>query len=348
MKETVKKSISKRMDITNPRRFITCLIIVFLGISIPIFWFGWGGSKLLRSGDVLIEDGTTAKELWQTLQTEGYTRRTTPWRYFEWRLNAATRIQAGTFHLNMGESVKTAITRFISGNNVAAELTITFPEGFSLQQIAERTEAQGIGVASDFMREARPKEFSADFSYLSGLQDDRTLEGYLFPDTYHVLPDDKPQEVIRRMLENFNNKFSDDLRTEAKVNGRSIDQAVIMASIIEREVTSDNDMALISGILWKRFDEGLGLDADATVRYAINKSRGILTVDDLAVDSAYNTRKYRGLPPGPISNPGLRALMAAVRPEASAYYYYLSAPSGETIFSKTNEEHNQNKIRFLR
>ena len=121
-----------------------------------------------------------------------------------------------------------------------------------------------------------------------------------------------------------------------------------MASIVEREVIGDDDMALVSGVLWSRNDDGAGLDADATVRYALNKPKGPLTQVDLDSSSPYNTRRFRGLPPGPISNPGLRALTAAVRPEQSDFYYYLSAPSGETIFSKTNDEHNANKVKYLR
>jgi UPF0755 protein len=121
-----------------------------------------------------------------------------------------------------------------------------------------------------------------------------------------------------------------------------------MASIIEREVISDDDMAMVSGVLWKRFDEGMGLDADATVRYALKKWDEPLTIQDLQIDSPYNTRRYRGLPPGPICNPGLRALIAAIRPQASEYYYYLSTPEGETVFARTNDEHNNNKAKYLR
>src|SRR5688500_19904286 len=102
-------------------------------------------------------------------------------------------------------------------------------------------------------------------------------------------------------------------------------------------------MSLIAGVGWKRVSEGIGLESDATVRFALNKWDDPLTVQDLQTNSPYNTRKFRGLPPGPISNPGLRALVAAVRPEASDNYYYLSTPEGETVFAKTNDEHNMNK-----
>lgn len=148
------------------------------------------------------------------------------------------------------------------------------------------------------------------------------------------------------MLANFNAKVTQELRDEAKAQNRTLDEIVIMASIIEKEVQSAEDMALVSGVLWKRIDDNEGLYADATLEYIVNKD-GELTVGDLLKDTPYNTRKYRGLPPGPISNPGLSAILAAIRPQKSDYYYYLTAKDGDTVFAKTNDEHNRNKAKYL-
>jgi UPF0755 protein len=150
------------------------------------------------------------------------------------------------------------------------------------------------------------------------------------------------------MLANFDVRVTEDLRAAAVQTGRTLDEVIIMASIVEREVIEDDDMAMVAHILWKRLDEGIGLYADATNRYILDKWDGQLTVADLNIDSPYNTRTNRRLPPGPISNPGLRAIMASVYPQESEYYYYLSAPSGETIFAVTNDDHNRNKAQYLR
>ena len=333
--------------ITNPGRFITFIVALAILIVGAFMLLNVSNAVLEKSGEISIAPGAAAGPIWQELAAEGYTGSTLPWRYASWRQSAAAQIQAGVYTLEHGEHVSKVVRRFVNGDINPSEVSITYPEGFTLDQIAERTAAEGIGPKQAFLSASLPLDYVSRYSYLGAIPVNRGLEGYLFPDTYRVLEDDTPANVISRMLANFDQKFSDELRSEAQAQGRTIDQIVTMASIIEREVISDEDMALVSGVLWKRFDDGAGLDADATVRYALKKWDEPLTVQDLASDSPYNTRKWRGLPPGPISNPGLRALAAAVRPEESEFYYYLSAPTGETIFSRDLDEHNLNKAKYL-
>jgi UPF0755 protein len=323
------------------------LILVLILIVAAGWWLLWGGSRVQRSGDFTIQEGASARIVWQALADEGFSRRTLPWRYYAWRTNAADKLQAGTYRLERGELISQVIQRFREGDAIPDEFTITYPEGFTLDQMATRTAARNIGTKEEFMAAARPQAFVERYPYLKAIPANRTLEGYLFPDTYRVAADETPGDLIQRMVGTFNARLTPELQAEILETNRTIDEIVIMASIIEREVISDKDMAMVSGVLWKRVDEGIGLAADASIRYALNKWDGALTVDDLRIDSPYNTRRYRGLPPGPISNPGLRALLAAIRPEASEYYYYLSTPEGETIFAKTNDEHNQNKAKYL-
>lgn len=341
--------------ITNPKRFGVFAVTVLLVIAIT-GWAFLNAAKIKKDGEFSLESGASAKSVWQKLVNEGFTRTILTWHFHAWRLGAAPQLKAGIYALEDGEKVKEVIGRFVAGDVDPNELTITYPEGFTLEQMAERTAARGIGSKQAFLSAALPLEYVDEYPYLGEIPSNRSLEGYLFPDTYRVFADDAPADVIRRMLANFDEKIKAATPDEAlptgqaglAKSGRSLDQIVIMASIIEREVLTDADLAIVSGILWKRNDDGVGLDADATVRYALNKWDGRLTVQDLATDSPYNTRKYRGLPPGPISNPGLRALVAAVRPEESDYYYYLSTPDGQTIFSRNLAEHNANKAKYLR
>ena len=121
-----------------------------------------------------------------------------------------------------------------------------------------------------------------------------------------------------------------------------------MASLIEKEVISDNDRALVSGILWKRIDNGIPLQVDATVTYIIGKKTTKISIEETKIDSPYNTYAYKGLPIGPIANPGLSAIHAALYPKSSSYLYYLSASDGTTIYSRTFEEHNKAKVKYLR
>lgn len=314
-----------------------------------IFRLIWGSPVIQISGDFEIESGAGASQVWKALDEQGFVTRTLSLKYAGWREDAESKIKAGTYYLEAGETITEVVRRFTTGDTQPGEITITYPEGFTVQQIAARTAARGIGTEEAFIAAASdPAAYAADFPFLGNLPPNRTLEGYLFPDTYKVFPDDTPTDVIQRMLATFDQRArAADLPEKARIAGRTIDEVVNMASIVEREVISDDDMAMVAGVLWKRNDEDTGLFADATTRYILNKWDGALTVQDLAVDSLYNTRKYKGLPPGPISNPGLRALLAAAEPQESEYYYYLSATNGETIFAETNDEHNRNKAQYL-
>lgn len=339
------------ITVVRPKRFVVFLVIVLALFALLIygsFKLVWGSATLRRGGELVVAEGSSASSIWRQLVEQEFTSRSTPWRYYAWRLDAANDIKTGAYQLRQGELVPGVIKRLVTGDTAPDELTITYPEGFTLRQMAARTAARGIGTPDDFIQAATPSLYANELTFLNEIPPRRDLEGYLFPDTYHVFADDTPSDVIQRMLATFNKKFSADLFREAKSQGRTFDQIIIMASIIEREVRSDEDSALVSGVLWKRFDDGVGLDADATIRYALDKWDQPLTRQDLEVDSPYNTRRYQGLPPGPISNPGLRAIVGAVRPAQSDYYYYLSAPNGETIFSRTLDEHNTNKAKYLR
>jgi len=333
--------------ITNIRRVIFLLLLSLVVLIIGLFLLFWGKPVINHPGELVIVEGSSAEAVWQQLVRQNYVDHTLPLQYYGWRLSANNHIKTGTYALSAGEHVRDLIMRLVAGDTNSSVLTVTFPEGFTLYQVGERITAQGIGTADDFKTAAVPENFIDQFAWLSQVPSARNLEGYLFPDTYQFYTDDTPADVIRRMLANFDAKINTALFSDAVKTDHPLDQVIIMASIIEREVISDEDMALVSGVLWKRLNDGIGLDVDATVRYALQKWDEPLTYQDLQTESPYNTRKWRGLPPGPISNPGLRAIQAATHPQKSEYYYYLSAPSGKTIFSRTLEEHNINKAKYL-
>lgn len=335
------------LQITNRKKFFS-LIAISLLVLLFIFKFIWGSSVIQKSGDLKVESGTSAKKVGQALEAGEYINGTLPWRFAVWRSGATSSLQAGTYRLEAGETISKVVDRMSKGEVVPDELTITYPEGFTLQQIAARTAARRIGTEGEFISTAVAGNFSDEFEFLQDLPKGHSLEGYLFPDTYRVFADDTSRDVIARMLANFNQKVTADIRAEAKNQNRSLYDVVKMASIIEREVNRKDDLAKVADVLWKRVDDQTGLYADATIRYILNKWDGALTVQDLAIDSPYNTRRYRDLPPTPIGNPGLSVILAALRPEKTDFYYYLSAPDGTTIFAKTNDEHNRNKAQYLK
>ena len=210
------------------------------------------------------------------------------------------------------------------------EISVTIPEGHSARQIGEIFEKLGIFSSEDFVQAAQKEE------------------GYLFPDTYRFYKDANPDDVTKKMRDNFNKKITPEIFAEIKKNKKTLSEAIIMASLLEEEVKSAEDRKIVAGILWKRLDLGIGLNVDAALTYVLGKTSSELTAGDLKFDSPYNTYRYRGLPPKPISNPGLDAILAALMPEPSPYFYYLTGKDGRTYYAKTLEEHALNKFKYLR
>jgi UPF0755 protein len=174
-----------------------------------------------------------------------------------------------------------------------------------------------------------------------------SLEGFLFPDTYQISYSAGEKDIIRMMLANFDKKLTKDLREEIVRQNKTIFEIVTMASLLEKEVRTAEDKKLVAGVLWKRLKNRIPLQVDAAVSYITGKKTVKITKEDTQIDSPYNTYKYLGLPLGPISNPGLESIKASIYPKESRYWYYLSTPEGQTIFSRTLEEHNIAKAKYL-
>ncbi|HLD25834.1 MAG TPA: endolytic transglycosylase MltG, partial [Candidatus Andersenbacteria bacterium] len=256
--------------IERPVRFIIFLLALtglVVGVILGSIRLIMGPSTIQKSGSVTIEEGAAAGAIWEQMVEQDFTPRTLPWRYHAWRQEAAGRIKAGTYEVTVNETVADVVRRLASGTTNSAELTVTYPEGFTIQQIAARTAARGLSNEDDFIHAATPSLYVEEFPFLRDIPPGRDLEGYLFPDTYRFLTDDTPRDIIRRMLATFERRVVvPGLAAPAVPTGRTLDQILIMASIIEREVISDEDMAQVAGVLWRRLDNGVGLGADATIR----------------------------------------------------------------------------------
>ncbi len=240
-------------------------------------------------------------------------------------------IQAGDFRLSKAMNVSTVAQELTHGS---IDVWLTTIEGWRVEEIALKL-AQELSIPErEFVREAK--------------------EGYMFPDTY-LIPHDATAGAIAQMFrDTFSKRFDAQLQQKVKSQGLTVDQAVTLASIVEREALFDRDRPIIAGILLKRLANDWPLDADATVQYALGyQSQGktwwkkSLTAMDLQIKSLYNTRLHKGLPPGPISNPGLASLAAVAQPLETEYWFYLSDKAGSMHYAKTLEEHNQNIQKYL-
>ncbi|MBI4272323.1 endolytic transglycosylase MltG [Candidatus Uhrbacteria bacterium] len=238
------------------------------------------------------------------------------------------------------------IYRALAAGPVRKEKIITIIEGWTLHDIAEYLSGQGFESPGVFIATAT-QDWSASHSFLQRAQGLSSLEGYLFPDTYRVYEDSSSRDIIGKMLLNFDKKFSSEMKHDIQNNGRTIHEVVTLASIIEREVPKDQDRVLVSDIFLRRLKKNMALQADSTVNYVTGKSSPQVSLSDTSIDSPYNTYKYRGLPPGPIGNPSLSSLRAAIYPQPNPYFYFLTGKDGRVHYSKTFEEHKKKKDMYL-
>lgn len=239
------------------------------------------------------------------------------------------------------------IHRILTSGPTRIEKTIKIIEGWTTEQIASYLEKESFGPAGSFLAKLYPTSYRSSYSFLSRIPDTSTLEGYLFPDTYRVFHDATQEDIIAKLLVNFDNKFTPAMRAEALRQGHTIHDVVTLASIIEREVAKDDERKMVADIFLRRIKKGIPLQADSTVNYITKKNTPQATITDTHIDSPYNTYRYRGLPPGPIGSPSLSSLEAALYPTKNEYWFFLTSPEGLVHYSKTFDEHKKKKAMYL-
>ena len=303
--------------------------------------------KTTEQIEITIPAGTGTKKIAALMHENKLIRSEWGFLMQEYLLGARGKLKAGIYLFSQSESGAKIIARLKAGDILPQDNKITIPEGLTLKEIAQRLEQAGIVSANDFNFDAKVEKYRSKFEFLADVPNG-SLEGYLFPDTYKFFKNTPPDEVITRMLERFDEQFKVAAKETPGLGIHKLHEIVTMASIIEREVKTPEDRRIVSGILWSRIEHGVAMAADATIRYALNNWDKPLTVKDLKTNSPYNSRTNAGLTPGPIGNPGLDTLKAAMDSKETDYFYYLSASDGKTIFSKTLEEHNTNVQKYLK
>ncbi len=249
------------------------------------------------------------------------------------------KLRYGSFVLSPSMTLREVVT--VLTTEGTGELALTVPEGWTIEDIDTQLTELGLIEAGAFETCTKTCTFSTDF-----LSENQSLEGYLFPDTYFIDSETfNVEDLINQMLQNFDKKWSDELQAKLDASGRTLSDVVIVASMVEKEVRTTEDLPLVAGIIWKRLNNDWALGIDATLLYKDEDHS--LTTEDLESDNAYNTRKNTGLPPTPICNPGLASLEATLNFEASDYWFYLTDKDGLVHYATTNEEHEENKATYL-
>ena len=230
-----------------------------------------------------------------------------------------------------------AIVRSMRHSIVRETVRVTIPEGYTTAQIVSALAQNKVCEADALYKAIAEEDFDYDW-LVPGERDERRLEGYLFPDTYEFYVDDNPRSVLAKFLDNFEVKYTAEMQRAVKESGHSLREIVIIASMIEREAKLNDERRVIASVIENRLNspDFEYLQIDATVAYIVGRAP---TDDDLDIDDPYNTYMYKGLPPGPISNPGINSLEAAMDPAETSYYYYVARKDGSHIFTRTASEH---------
>jgi len=288
---------------------IVLFLLIFVSIQPPV------------KTEVHIPHGSNAFRIADLLHQKGILKRK---RLFLLTVNffhLDKKLKFGDYRMYLNQPIYSLINLLKEGSNFLIKVTI--PEGFRAEQIAQRLSDAGIVDEEEFLEYVRKNK----------------LEGYLFPETYFFSRNMKVEDVAKAFLKQFNRAFTDELKRKTKEHNLTPHQAVILASIIEKEAKTKEEKFLISGIFHNRLKKRWRLESCATVRYALKKWEGPLSIEDTYVKSPFNTYRHWGLPPAPISNPGADSLIAAVNPKKTDLMFFVASSSGTHKFSRYFEDH---------
>ncbi len=325
-------SLEYSMNLKNTG--IAIVILLILGLIIYQLYVPLN-SKSTQVKVIEISKGMNAKGIAHLLKEERLIKNGLAFRIFAKVKGIEDRLQAGEYELSSSLNLSRIFFKIERGEVLAHPFTI--PEGYNIRQIAQILEEKGLAEKERFIALTEDAKFISRL----GIQA-KSLEGYLFPETYRVSKGMKEEEIIKLMISQFNKAVTEENRKRAKELGFTFRQIIILASIVEKETSAPEERTLISAVFHNRLKAKRPLQADPTVIYALGKAfDGDLKKEHLRIDTPYNTYRYRGLPPGPIGNPGREAIQAVLHPADVNYLYFVSRNDGTHVFSSSLEEHNR-------
>lgn len=312
------------------------LAIILLIIIILCFAF----NDVDKAVTVKIEKGLSTSEIAEVLKDNDIIKSKTMFLIFVNFSEYRGKLQYGTFNFSEGDGYFEIIRKLATSGAKKETVTVTIPEGYSVEKIIEKLSSSGLGTKKEIIQALND---NYDYEFLKHINSSKTnykLQGFLFPATYEFYTDDMPHKIIDTMLKEFEKQYS-----SLGVSYDNIYEIITKASLIEREAKIDEERTKIAGVIENRLSKNMKLQIDATVVYAI--SDGLYDVDrvlykDLDNNSRYNTYKYEGLPVGPIANPGIKSIKAALNPDKHNYLYYRTDENkndGSHIFTETFESH---------
>ncbi|PRX77892.1 UPF0755 protein [Bacillus sp. V-88] len=366
IKETLMKKLLERQEEAKVIRkvvglVILCLVIIIGGTAIGGYLYVNSALKPVdpdntKTVKVDIPIGSGVSSIGKILEDKGIVKNSTVFKYYV-KFNNEAGFQAGSYDLTPSMTLNEIVNSLKTGKVMRkAEFKITIPEGLQLDQIAEI-----IAEKSPYKKDEIEKKLN-DKKWLEQLKEEypelitdeifkkeikRPLEGYLYPATYPFY-EKKPSldTILKKMIAQTNEVLAQYQEAMA-ANEYTPHELLTLSSLIEEEATEKADRGKISSVFYNRMEEGMPLQTDPTVLYALGKHKDKTVYKDLEVESPYNTYQVKGLPPGPIANAGLSSIEAALQPEDTEYYYFLAASNGSVYYSETLDEHNEKKAKYI-
>ncbi len=335
----VKKSPKKKI----PRIFTLTLLSLFICLfALGMILLFWPQNDINNKIKVNIPKGSTLTQITDLLVEKEIVTNKNMFITVARLMGHNNRIPAGIFALKNAKNNYSIINQLVRSNPEMIRITIL--EGWTIPQIAQ-TISDSLHISSEIL-----SALCYDSQFINGLGiNANSLEGYLYPDTYLFLESENdPKEILRQIISEFNLNFTEKHITRAEKIGLSVNEVLTLASIIEGEAIFNSERAIISGVYHNRLKRGMLLQADPTIQYIIKDGPRRLRYSDLKVDSPYNTYIHKGLPPGPIGNPGMSSIWAALYPDDNKYLFFVARGDGYHTFTRTIEEHQQAKKEFQR
>lgn len=349
------------MDTYTESRSIGKIVLAIVGIGVVIValiaaWLAFivfvpvnpdGPTGEVSEGvEVSIPEGSGVTGTAQLLEEKGVIRSAFGFQVYVQLSGRRGDLQAGTYELAPSSPPNVVNVLAAGAPQTDNEVTVTLVEGWDSNEMQDALVAAGLNMG-DFGRTVDEVGIGDPNSILfDGKPERSSLEGYLFPDTYTVFDDATSQELIEKMIANLESKLTDEMRADILASDYSFYEILTLASIVEKEVYKPEDRRVIAGIFLNRLEDEYLLQSDATIDFITGKGTTRPSADDLLIESPYNTYLFPGLPPGPVSNPGIDAIDAVLNPVESEYYFFLTTPDHETIFSHTLDEHNENTYKY--
>ena len=331
----IEKEIAVKRYIKYTWISLSIILLVALSTLAGLYYIPWTGGSKDDVETIVISENQTGAEIGEALYEKGLIVSPTVFRAALRLTGAMDTLQHGPYQIPHHSSLKEIIDRLQKGK--IQSITLTIPEGFTIGEIGKRIEEQGIDTQAAFMEQGK---LYSPYLYMYGPKPvTYRVEGFLFPSTYEVPVGSKAADVMKMMADEMNRQLTPKMRQDIETQGMTIFEFITLASLVEKEAKFDEDRPIIAAVFRQRLKEGMPLESCASIQYILGYPKPLITIEDTKLESPYNTYLHKGLPPGPIANPGLKSMEAVLYAPTTDYLFFVADKEGHHHFSKTYEEH---------